>query len=385
MTLASMERLTITELRAEHLPAAAELLAARQARLREVRPELPEAFTHTDACHPILEELLAKEGAHGVVALRDDGSLAGYLAGWHRTEEIWGRACWSPIEGHALAAGVEAERVRDLYAAWAEHFVGRGIYRHYVHTPADDAEMQAAWFRTGFGQMQAHATREIPPGVQAPEGTPFTIRPGGPNDAELQSAWFRTGFGQMQAHATREIPPGVQAPEGTPFTIRPGGPNDAELLFPLFPVIPAALMLPPAYAISLPERFESLREDYEGELSEPQARIWLAEEAGMALGKVAFEEPEAGPMVPDHATEMAVGMTLSAARGRGIIRALVETASADARERGIRWVITDWRTASLSTHRSWVALGHRPLYYRLHRHIDERIAWARQNQEAAPG
>ena len=42
--------------------------------------------------------------------------------------------------------------------------------------------------------------------------------------------------------------------------------------------------------------------------------------------------------------------------------------------------MTDWRTASLSTHRSWTALGYRPLFFRLHRHIDERIAWARLNQ-----
>ena len=338
-TAMAIDRLTVTELRPEHLSAAAELLAARQARLRQVRPELPERFTRPEACRPLLEELLAKEGAHGVVALDGSGRMAGYLAGWHRTEEIWGRACWSPIEGHALAPGVDAEHVRDLYAAWAEHFVRRGTYLHYVHAAADDAELQAAWFRTGFGQMQAHATLQIPTGAHAPSETSFTVRR--------------------------------------------AGPEDTDLLLPLFPVIPGALMLPPAYAISLPERFDTLREDYEGDLDDPQVRYWMAEAEGVALGVVVFYEPEPGPMIPDGAMEMAVGMTLPHARGRGVMRALVETAWADARERGIRWVVTDWRTASLSTHRSWTALGHRPLYYRLHRHIDERIAWARENQEGA--
>jgi len=327
-----MERLEITEIRPEHIPAAAELLAARQDRLRAVRPELPEAFTHAAACQPVLEGLLAKPGSHGVVALDESGRMEAYLIGWHRTEEIWGRAAWSPIDGSALRAGFDAERIRDLYAVWAEHFVQRGIYRHYVHAAADDQELQAAWFRTGFGQMQAHATREIPADIQGPKDTPFTIR-----KAE---------------------------------------PADADLLEPIFPIIPAALMRPPAYAISPPERFETVRADYESDLGDPQAHYWLAEENGIALGLVGFWEPEPEPMIPDGATEMATAMTLPSARGRGVIRALVETAWADARSRGIGWAITDWRTASLPTHRSWVALGYRPLYYRLHRHIDERVAWA---------
>jgi len=336
-----MERLTVTELHSEHLSEAAELLAARQQRLRSLRPELPEAFTHAAACQPVLEELVAKPGSHGVVALDEHGRMAGYLAGWHRTEEIWGRACWSPIEGQALAAGVDVERVRDLYAVWAEHFVQRGIYRHYVHAAADDAELHAAWFRTGFGQMQAHAAREIPADIEPPRDTPFTIRK--------------------------------------------AGPADAELLDPTFPIIPAALMRSPAYAISPPERFETVRSDYATDLGDPKAHYWLAEEDGVALGVVGFWEPEPEPMIPDGATEMAVAMTIPAARGRGVMRALVATAWADARSRGIRWAITDWRTASLPTHRSWVALGYRPLYYRLHRHIDERIAWAAAMHAEAKG
>jgi ribosomal protein S18 acetylase RimI-like enzyme len=333
-----MERLEITPLLPEHVDGAAELLAARQVRLRAVRPELPEAYTQATACRPILEALLARPGAYGVAALDERGAVAGYLAGWHRTEEIWGRAAWSPIDGQALAEGVDAERIRDLYAAWAEHFVQRGIYRHYVHAPADDAELLAAWFRTGFGQMQAHASLRIPPDVRLPDGTPFVIRP-----------------------AT---------------------PDDAELLRPIFPIIPAALMRSPAYAISPPERFDTVHADYVTDLADPQAHYWLAEQDGVALGAVGFWEPdEPEPMLPDHATEMSVAMTLPEARGRGVIRALVETAWADARSRGTEWAVTDWRTAALATHRSWMALGYRPLYYRLHRHIDERIAWASARAE----
>ncbi|HEX6656063.1 MAG TPA: GNAT family N-acetyltransferase [Candidatus Limnocylindria bacterium] len=328
-----MDPLDIVPFRPEHLDAAAELLAARQARLRASRPELPETFTRAAACRPILDGVLAKPGAHAVVALDEHGALTGYLAGWHRTEEIWGRAAWSPAEGHALADGVDPERVRDLYAAWAEHFVLRGIFRQYVHAAADDPELLAAWFRTGFGQMQAHSSVRISPDI---------------------------------------------SPRETTFAIRPAVPEDAELLRPIFPIIPAALMRAPAYAISPPERFDTIHAEYAADLADPASRYWLAEENGIALGLVGFWEPdEPAPMLPDGATEMAVAMTLPEARGRGVMRALVETAWADAQSRGIEWAVTDWRTAALATHRSWIALGYRPLYYRLHRHIDERIAWAR--------
>jgi hypothetical protein len=58
------------------------------------------------------------------------------------------------------------------------------------------------------------------------------------------------------------------------------------------------------------------------------------------------------------------------------MRAILSAAFAEARDAGAAWCETDWRTASLPTHRSWTALGFRPTHYRLHRHIDERIAWA---------
>ena len=87
-----------------------------------VRPELPAAYQPGRACRTLIGAVLERAGAHGVVALRGT-AVAGYLAGIPATEPIWGRACWSPIEGSALAADIEPERVSDLYAAWAEHFV----------------------------------------------------------------------------------------------------------------------------------------------------------------------------------------------------------------------------------------------------------------------
>ena len=55
-----MSTATVTTLTADHLPAAAELLAARQRMLRAPRPELPVAFEEPDAHLDSLAAALAE-------------------------------------------------------------------------------------------------------------------------------------------------------------------------------------------------------------------------------------------------------------------------------------------------------------------------------------
>jgi GNAT superfamily N-acetyltransferase len=319
----------VTPLSDADLDAAASLLAQRQRRLRGSLPELPAAYEDAAACRPLIESVMDREDAFGVIA-RMDGKPIGYMVGYARHEPIWGRAAWSPIEGSALADGVPAEMIRDLYAAWAHHYVREGFFRHYAHAATDEPELMGAWMRTGFGQMQAYALRDL--------------------------------------SLAAEPPPGV--------VIRRAVAGDIDRIEPLLPLISLALMRPPAYAISLPETMRTYRDSWIEELQEPEARHWLAEEGGRAVAMATLYDAEHGPMVPASAVELAVAMTLPEARGRGLMRAVLSAAFAGARAAGATHCETDWRTASLPTHRSWTALGFRPIHYRLHRHIDERIAWA---------
>lgn len=326
----ALRDLRVRSMAPDDLPAAAAVLAQRQGRLRASRAELPAAFTRVEACLPVLRAVLDHPGAHGVV-LADGDRTVGYLAGWPRPEEIWGRAAWSPMEGCALADDVPAEGVRDLYAAWSEHFVRQGYFRQYVHAAVDDPELMAAWVRTGFGQMQAYALRDLTLEGKAPAGV----------------------------------------------TLRRAVPGDIEGMEPLIPLIAHQLMRPPAYAIRLPEELASYRDSWAEELSEPEAHHWVAEqEDGRILAMATFYATDPAPMVPDGAWELAVAMTLAEARGRGLMRALVAAGFAEARAAGATCCETDWRTGSLATHRTWIALGWRPTHYRMHRHVDERIAWA---------
>ena len=327
----------VTQLSAGDFPVAAELLAARQRRLRGSQPFLPETHEDPAANLPLVDALAGKEGAFGVIGRRN-GEPVGFLLGHPRQEPIWGRAAWSPIEGSALADGADAEGVRDLYAAWSEYFVRGGYFRQYVHAATGEPDLMAAWVRTGFGQMQAHAVRDLD--LEADPPTGVTVR-----RAHGEDSWM--------------------APD-------------------LFPLVGRALMKPPAYAIQLPEVWSMVGTDPD-ELGEPDARHWVAiSEDGRALALAMFYDPEPGPLVPPRSTELALGMTRPEERGRGLMRALLAAGFAEAREAGATHAVTDWRTASLPTHRSWTALGFEPLYYRLHRHIDERIAWAGTSPLAEP-
>ena len=319
----------VTPMAGEDLPIAAELLAARQRRLRRACPILPEAYEEPAAALPLVGELAGKDGAFGVMGRRS-GEPFGFLLGYARPEPIWGRAAWSPIEGSALADDADPERMRDLYAAWSEHYVRRGYFRQYVHAAVDEPELMAAWVRTGFGQMQAHSARDL------------------------------------ELHA--DPPTGV--------SLRRAETDEVALVADLFPLVGRALMKPPAYAIQLPEVWALLGAD-EDDLAEPGSRHWVAiAEDGRALAMASFYDPNPGPLTPTRATELSLGMTRPEERGRGLMRALLAAGFAEAREAGATQAITDWRTASLPTHRSWTALGFEPIFYRLHRHIDERVAWA---------
>ena len=333
-----VDRIDVAPLTPDERPLAAELLAARQRRLRHVRPFLPDAYQDAAAALPLIDALAGRDGAFGVVGRRN-GEPFGFLLGYARLEPAWGRAAWSPIEGSALADGIDAELVRDLYAPWSEHFVRRGYFRQYVHAAVDEPDLMAAWVRTGFGQMQAHAIRDLELHVNPPTGV--TVR---------------------RAHA-----------------------EDSWMARDLFPLVGRALMKPPAYAIQLPEVWSLVGADPD-ELAEPEARHWVAIAGdGRALAIASFYDPDPGPLVPVRATELSLGMTRPEERGRGLMRALVAAGFAEARDAGATHAVTDWRTASLPTHRSWTAIGFKPLYYRLHRHIDERIAWAAASPLAEPG
>jgi GNAT superfamily N-acetyltransferase len=140
---------------AEHLDAAASLLAERHARHLDSEPLLARDV-----------DFRAQLRGEGLVALRA-GELRAYLLG-HTTED-------DAFVDFAGCAAAEPELLRDLYGALAPQW---GRNRHRVYVPASDTALLDVWFRLAFGLQFTLAVREPAPGRG--DG----VRPGRPEDID---------------------------------------------------------------------------------------------------------------------------------------------------------------------------------------------------------
>jgi ribosomal protein S18 acetylase RimI-like enzyme len=318
---------------------AAILLAARQRRDRQHEPALPERFVEPGAARAALLAAWHEADASGVVALRD-GRVAGFLIGAPEVAEIWGRSVWVRFGGHALAAKEDADLYRDLYAAAAPRWLARGCFAHYVEIGADDRAGLDAWFRLSFGLQQAYGIRPLP-------ATDLPQRPRPPQDPAL--------------------------------TIRRAGPDDRDTLAEMQGMLWAHLGRSPIYSVRLPEDTQRWQVAAAEALADPQVAVWLAEQDGVALGAVEISPLTSGDAqldIPEGCCYFAFAATREEARGRGISTTLTTHALHEAHAAGYLTSLTDWRVTNVQASRLWPQLGFRPFQYRLHRLLDDRIAWA---------
>lgn len=309
----------------EHLPGAAELLAARHRAHRAVEPGLDPAYEEAGATTQEIEALLARDGASGVAAVEGD-EVTGFVLG-APADALWGPNVWVPPEGHAVA---EAELVRDLYAAAAERWVADGHTSHYAMVPATDAALVDAWFRLGFGHQHVHAIREAPTGDAPPPASGLEIRPARRDD--------------LDALARLEL----ALPEH-------------QALAPVFSRLP------------LPS-LEDARSEWERDFDDERFTTFVAEREGVVIGSavgcaIELSSSHVSLALPRGAGFLGFAAVLPEQRGLGAGRALGEHVLAWAHGAGYASVVTDWRMTNLTSSRTWPRLGFRPTFYRLFRAI----------------
>jgi GNAT superfamily N-acetyltransferase len=326
----------IVSLSEEHLPAAAALLAQRQRRNREVSPELPVRFEQPAAAEAAIRAALSREHAAGFAAL-EDGRLLAYLIGDLVIDSVWGRSAWIRLAGCAYDADTGVEPVRDLYAALGERWVELGAFYHVALTPVCDPALVEAWFSLSFGIEQVFA-------LQALEGRDL-CRP--------------------------TPPPGI--------TLRQAGPDDAPLLAGMSDIIWRTQVKAPVWAVMMPEDVAGRTAGWSELAADQEVAVWLAmrgDEALAVQGCWAAEADADNVMLPGNCAHLSVAGTRAEARGEGLGVLLCEQILHEASVAGYRFIETDWRSANLFSSRFWPRRGFRPLFYRLVRRIDQRIAWA---------
>jgi ribosomal protein S18 acetylase RimI-like enzyme len=316
-----------------HVDGAAQLVAARQARLHAANPAFAQRWADPAEARTLVARAAAAERAHGVVAVEGGGTVRGFLVGGVRLDAPWERAAWVELAGHAVDASAP-DLARDLYAAWSGPLVREhGVFRHLVNVPADDRAAVEAWHALNFGQMHANAAR-----------------------------------------ATDAADLGAADPT---IAIRRAGPGDEAIMASTSELIWREQVGPPSWSPILPERIAALRADYVEELTLDDA-VWIASDAasGEALGVSVSYPLDPDLDVPDGSMKLASTTTFPGARRRGVARALLREVLRHASAQGATWCVTDWRTSSLLASRAWTGLGFRPTRLRLERRIDARMAWA---------
>jgi GNAT superfamily N-acetyltransferase len=297
-----------------HLDDAAELLARRHARHRQVEPLLPEVDYRA-----AVEAEWRTDGASGVFA-RSAGDAVGYLIG---SPMSFPGGTWLRAGIAGLALEGDAERMRDLYAAAAQRWFDDGHLHHAVFVPAHDRDLIDAWFRLSFGASAYLAMRDT--GGEEPYDGGVTIRPG-----------TRDDFGD----AAR---------------------LDVEMH--------KAMRPSPSFSNA---SIQSVAEAYEEWLSDEDTDVYelfVAERDGRTVGHILLYRRPPDLRVPENSIDLAQASTEPEARGTGVGRALTAHVLRWADEHAIPVMTTDWRITNLWASRFWPKRGFRPTFLRLYRSI----------------
>lgn len=323
-----MTRVEIRPFAEQHLPAAAQLLADRHRRHRTAEPWLSVRFEDPQTTEAEIVGEWKAEHASGAVAVRG-GEVVGYLLGAPKSSPMWGPNVWVESAGQALAAGEDPELMRDLYAAAATRWVEQGRTAQYVLVPAMDEQLVGAWFRLGFGHQQTHAVRD-----------------------------------------NLTTPPIVPAN----LTVQLAERADIPVLAQLECELPRHQGLAPCFSAGEQGTVEQSIAEWEEDWGDPDFTTWVAVHDNRVVGSavgcaLTKSSSNAGLIRPDNAGFLGFAAVLPEARGLGAGRALGETVMHWSHMAGYDCVTTDWRQTNLLSSRTWIRLGFRPTFLRLHRTI----------------
>ncbi len=326
----------IRPLQEADLPHAACLLAQRHRGHRAAFPELPAVAEAVESARALLSAALDRRGCAGWGAFTAN-NLQAYLVGETELGEGRGRSGWIRASGSAWAEGTAPALLADLYARLAEGWVRSGIFAHFAVVPASESEALRVWFGLAFGIEHVHAVLDLR-SLSLPE---------------------------------------LSTPVGV--TIRLATDDDRQALARMSDVVWRHQLEAPVWAVMLPENAEANRAGWLELLDDSTVDVWLAIERGEIVGSQAYYPSEMTGehlLGGDQTCHLAIAGTRPAARGRGIATALTRAGLEHARRRGYQFCETDWRSTNLLSSRFWPRFGFRAAFYRLHRRVDERIAWA---------
>ncbi|HSH02241.1 MAG TPA: GNAT family N-acetyltransferase [Anaerolineae bacterium] len=315
------------------LGVAAELLAVRHGEERSVLGMLPVKFAGAAGAREAILADLRRHEARGWVAVVGE-KVVGFMIGYELVEDLLGRTGWVSLAGHGV---VDVEIYHELYGAMAEHWIKRGIFKHYVLVSAANGAALGKWFGLGFGQQQGYGVADL-----------------------------------AACEPVGDLPAGMVIREATA--------DDEAIAQRIYDTNSRFQLGSPMLAITTPEYLAANKQGYVEALTD-ESTFWLALVDGEVAGYQIYypaEGEETNLIMPPKTIEFPAGASLAGKRGMGVGTVLTRYALWRAREAGYRYCLTDWRTTNPLSSRFWPKMGFVPVAYRLMRRVDERVLWARQ-------
>jgi GNAT superfamily N-acetyltransferase len=323
----------------KHLDAASGLLAERQRRLRKLNPVLPASFEDPGACRSVIADELEGNGTEAVVAIAED-TVVGFLMMsalvFNPTDMIAAFMPHRPAQihgAHAVRPVVAFDAYREMYAALAGVFVQRGYFDHMAYLPAADAAAHDAFVSLSFGRALVAAVRGVDP-VQ-PSASSLEIHEAGIEDINV----IMHLNDELLAHHTRS----------------------------------------PIYWPHARETNAALEANQRRHLEDETTAHIVGYKDGRPVGMNTFIPPDwIDPLLrPDGTVYLYQGVVSPEAQSGGVGKAILARGVDWARDHGYKHIALHYASPNLSGARFWQAHGFEAIEYRMTRHIDERIAWAK--------
>jgi GNAT superfamily N-acetyltransferase len=324
----------IEPLTAEHLEAAAGMVAERYRAARAEIPMLPAAYVAAGAVAPRLQVHIGH--VPGVVAL-DAGRPVGFIMSLlvsNRAE----RMAYVPDFAHGAETGRKYELYRLMYAEIADQWLANGCFMHGITLYPQEQAASASWFSVGFGLTVMDALRVVK----------------SPGDIDGQS-------------------------RPTDLELRRASPEDVDLVTALEYGLVRHLSSSPAF---LPLVLEERRRSLEDWIADQRHALWIVVREDEAVAHMRFEPSE--QLVLPTSTEKTVAITgaftRKDSRGVGIGTTLLQTGLHWAHTLGYTHCSVDFESANLAGSAFW--LRHfAAVTHSLVRRVDSRLAWANARRD----